>query len=117
MNSTAKIPALTECDPGLAPTEYNILIIPEVIEEKTKGGLFLPEQVKETDELAQTRGRIVAASPLAFNYDNWPETARKPQVGDVVWYGRYAGTLIEGRDGKTYRLCKDKDVGAVVLDA
>jgi len=111
----SKIPELNECDPGLAPTEYNVLIAPEVIEDRTAGGIFLPEQAKETDQLAQTRGRIVAVSPLAFNFDNWPDDARKPSVGDVVWYGRYAGTVIAGRDNREYRLCKDKDVGALVL--
>jgi chaperonin GroES len=116
VNSTTKIPDLNDCDPGLAPTEYNILIVPEPVEEKSKGGVFLVTDFKEREELAQTRGRIVAASPLAFNYDNWPETARKPQVGDVVWFGRYAGTMIEGRDGKNYRLTKDKDVCALVLE-
>lgn len=111
------IPQLSECDPGLAPVEYNVLVAPEEVEEKTSGGIILIDKSKDTDQLAQCRGRVVAASPLAFNYDNWPEGARKPEVGDVVWYGKYAGTVIEGRDGKTYRFCKDKDIGAIVLDA
>lgn len=109
------IPQLTDCEPGLAPVEYNVLIAPEEVEEKTSGGIILIDKTKETDELAQCRGRLVAASPLAFNYDNWPEGARKPAVDDVVWYGKYAGTLIEGRDKRMYRLLKDKDVGAIVL--
>lgn len=108
------IPSLTDCDAGLYPVEYNVLIAPEVIEEKTKAGLFLPDSVKDTDANAATRGRLVAVSPLAFNYSVWPEGSRQPQPGDEVWFGKYAGTLITGRDGKKYRLLKDRDVAAVV---
>lgn len=108
------IPPLSECNPGLFPVEYNVLICPEPIEEKI-GSIYRPSVTKDADEASQTRGRLVAVSPLAFNYDAWPEDARKPAVGDVVWFGKYAGTLIEGADKREYRLCKDKDVGAIVL--
>lgn len=109
------IPELNECEPGIAPVEYNVLIIQEAVEEKTMGGIILPDKVKDTDQAAQQRGRLVAASPLAFNYDNYPVDAVKPRVGDVIWFAKYSGAKIEGKDGKTYILTKDKDIGAVVL--
>jgi co-chaperonin GroES (HSP10) len=31
-----------------------------------------------------------------------------------VIFAKYAGTLIKGRDGKEFRICKDKDIAAVV---
>ena len=60
-------------------------------------------------------GRIVAMSPLAFNYEReWPADAR-PKVGDIVWFARYAGALIEcAFDGQAYRMVKDKDVAAII---
>lgn len=109
------VPSLTECDAGLQPVEFNVLIAPEVIEEKTKGGIILTDAVKETDRNAATRGRLIAVSPCAFDYAEWPEGTRKPQPGDEVWYGKYAGTLIQGRDGKDYRILKDRDIGAIVV--
>lgn len=109
------VPSLSECDAGLQPVEFNVLIAPEVIEEKTKGGIILTDTIKETDRNAAIRGRLVAVSPCAFDYAEWPQGARKPQPGDEVLYGKYAGTLIQGRDGKDYRLLKDRDVGAIVL--
>jgi chaperonin GroES len=109
------IPELSECDAGLQPVEYNVLIAPEAVQEKTAGGIILAQTTQETNKLAATRGRLVAVSPLAFDYAEWPEGARKPAVGDVVWFGKYAGTLVTGKDGREYRLCKDKDVGALVL--
>lgn len=108
------IPSLTDCDVGLYPVEFNVIIAPEQIEEKTAGGLYLPDQVKETDRNAATRGRLVAVSPLAFDYAEWPEGSRKPQAGDEVWFGKYAGTLLKGRDGRDYRILKDRDVAAVI---
>lgn len=110
----AMIPALSECNPGLIPVEYNVVILPEPVEEKI-GSIIRPNVTKDADEMAQTRGRLVAISPLAFNYDNWPVDARKPVAGDVVWYGKYAGVLVTGADKREYRICKDKDVGAIVL--
>lgn len=109
------IPQLSDCKPGFDPVEYNVLIAPEEVEEKTASGLYLPQQSKEREDLAQIRGLLVAASPLAFNFDEWPTNAPpRPQPGDLVIYGKYAGILIKGDDGREYRLCKDKDVCAVV---
>ena len=110
------IPKLEDCKPGFYPVEYNVLIAPEETETVTKGGLFLPDRVKETEDLAQVRGLLVDASPLAFNFDDWPADAlhKRPKPGDVVIYAKYAGILIKGECGREFRLCKDKDVAAVV---
>src|SRR4051812_28347684 len=105
----ASIPELSECDPGIDPVEFNCLILPEPVEEKI-GSVFIPDKVKDTDKLAQVRGRLVAASPLAFGYDTWPaeEAHRRPKAGDIVIYAKYAGTIHTGRDGRDYRMLKDK---------
>lgn len=108
------VPALSECDPGFEPFEFNVVIAPEEISEKTAGGIILIDQKRETDALATMRGRLVAVSPVAFDYAEFPNDARLPQVGDEVIFAKYAGTLVDGRDGRTYRLCKDRDIAAVV---
>lgn len=67
--------------------------------------------------MAMQLGRIIAMSPLAFGYERWPEDAKdeKPKVGDIVWFARYGGALIEAAfDGEMYRLVKDKDIGAII---
>lgn len=111
------LPTLAECKPGIHPMEYNVLIAAEETEEVRKSGLIMPPSVKETNDLASMVGRLVAVSPLAFNYDsNWPEGSRQPQVGDEVLFAKYAGTLVEGRDGRQYRVAKDKDVMAVFME-
>ena len=114
MKSMKNIPALNECAPGIAPSEYNVLIIPEDTETVTAGGIILSAQTKDMNDISTVYGRLLAVSPHAFTYvSDWPE-GTMPQVGDVVLYAKYAGTLVTGADGKEYRLCKDKDVAAVV---
>lgn len=108
-----QIPDLKDCNPGFYPVEYNVIVYPEIVEEKTAGGIILPGSKKDMDQTASVRGRLVAVSPLAFNYDEWPENARKPQVGDEVVFAKYGGILIEGKDGVECRVLKDKDIMAV----
>jgi co-chaperonin GroES (HSP10) len=105
------IPQLDECRPNIRPLEYYVLIAPETVEEKTAGGIILPAAKRETDEVAVQRGRVVAMSPLAFGFATGD--GHRAAVGDVVLFGRYAGSLIEGEDGRTYRICRDKDVAGV----
>jgi co-chaperonin GroES (HSP10) len=105
------IPSLNDCRPGIKPVEYYVLIAPETTEERTAGGIYIPQSKRETDEIATQRGRLVAQSPLAWGFADG--TDHRGNVGDVVLFGRYAGSLIEGTDGKTYRLCRDKDIAGI----
>lgn len=98
---------------GIYPTEYKVLILPKQVDEKTKGGIIIPDQTKERDQFAQMEGEIVAVSPLAFTYDDWKE-ASSPKVGDRVLFAKYAGASVIGKDGKEYRICNDKDLAAVL---
>ena len=96
---------------GLRPAEYNVVIRMDPVPDKV-GSLYLPETKKERDELAMDEGTLVAVSPLAFSYADWPEQDQ-PKVGDRVLFAQYAGRLWE-RGGVKYRLIKDKDIVAVV---
>lgn len=100
---------------GIYPVEYKILVRPIEVEEKTKGGIILPDETKERDQYAQMEGLIVAASPLAFTYDDWKgQDDAKPKPGDRVLFAKYAGAVVTGKDGKKYRIINDKDACAVL---
>lgn len=99
---------------GIRPVEFNVLIKQDEIEEKTGGGLYRPLEILERDKHAQTRGRIVAASPMAFTFEDWPKDEPKPQPGQSVVFARHAGTFVEGLDGAEYRVVKDRDIVAVI---
>lgn len=109
----AQVPEVGDCNPGMNPVEYNIIIAPAKMADKI-GSILLSDETKDQQGMAMQVGRVVAVSPLAFNYDNWPEGAQKPTPGDIIWYARFAGGLFTGLDDKQYRIIKDKDVGAVI---
>lgn len=98
---------------GIYPVEFKVLVRPIEVEEKTSGGIYLPDSTKERDQFAQMQGELVAISPLAFTYDSSIEWDQ-PKVGDRVLFAKYAGTVVDGKDGKKYRLVNDKDVAAVL---
>jgi chaperonin GroES len=100
-------------DSGLKPMEYNVVVEMDPVEERTESGLYLPPSKVDRDKLATEEGTLVALSPHAFTYAEWPTGASPPAVGDRVLIARYAGAIHE-RAGKTFRVLKDKDIVAVV---
>ena len=77
-------------------------------EEKTAGGIILPDNAKEKPQV----GEIVAVGPGKRN-DDGSRTEPDIKVGDKVLYSKYAGTDIKlGTDD--YVLLSEKDILAVV---
>lgn len=98
---------------GLKALEYKVIVHPVKAEERTKGGIVLPDIVVEKDKHAAMEGTIADISPLAFTYAEWPDDASKPTVGDKVIFSRYSGINVTGNDGREYRIMNDKDIVAV----
>lgn len=109
---TYKAVETTQHPCGLRPKEFNVIVEQDPVEERTKGGLILIDQEKQKHQT--TRGTIVAMSPAAFNYADWPDNDPPPRVGDRVAFVQYGGTFIDGADGNKYRVLKDKDIIAVL---
>ncbi|MBG0744291.1 co-chaperone GroES [Cylindrospermopsis raciborskii LB2897] len=77
-------------------------------EEKTAGGLFLPDTAKEKPQV----GEVVALGPGKRNDDGTRQEIEL-KVGDKVLYSKYAGTDIKlGTD--EFVLLSEKDILAVV---
>ncbi len=110
------VPLLADCRPGIRPIEYNVIVAPVAATESDGkiGSLYIPDDAKENLDLAMQVGRIIAQSPLAYSYEKWLQPDLQPQVGQIVWFARYAGKEFVGIDGKTYRILKDKDIGAII---
>lgn len=98
---------------GIYPVEYKVLIKPEEVEQQSKGGIFIPDTVKDKEKYAKERGEIVAVGAIAFTDPDWLHC---PKVGDKVLYDRYAGSMVKGADGIDYRLINDKEIGAVLRE-
>lgn len=99
---------------GISPMHYNVLVRPDDVKTQTAGGIILPDEIKEKDAFGRTEGTLVAISPLAFTYAEWPVGARKPQVGDRVVFPRYQAVEMKGRDGGKFWMMKDEAVAGVI---
>jgi chaperonin GroES len=108
----AAIPKLEDCHPGMRARGFCVLVAPAEQEEKTIGGIILPDQVKDKGQIVEQRGRIIDVSPAAFDFAEFGGHA--PKTGDAIVFGKLAGVLVEGHDGRKYRLLNDKDVLAVL---
>lgn len=91
----------------LIPAGYRILLEMEEVEEKTTGGIFLPQQVVEKDEAAKEWGKVIAMGNCCYHDLPSPWCG----VGDVVGIVRYNGnTFTDPDSGKKYKVINDKDV-------
>lgn len=88
---------------NIRPLADRVLILPAPAEEKTIGGIIIPDTAKEKP----LRGEVVAVG----NGTKDEEMILK--VGDTVLYGKYAGTELEF-EGKKYLIMRQSDVVAVL---
>lgn len=105
---------MTENKSGINPTGHHVLVLPDKVEEKTKGGLYLPQESRENEQRAATKGLLVAVGPTA-----WLEFAEGEPwatVGDYVSYAKYGGINMTGADGVDYVLLNDQDILAVLAN-
>tara|TARA_R110000803_G_scaffold79057_1_gene144441 strand:+ start:8086 stop:8613 length:528 start_codon:yes stop_codon:yes gene_type:complete len=101
------------------PTGYRILIIPEAVPTKSKGGIEYAAQTMQVEQLASVVGYVLALGPDAYKDPlKYPEGAWcKP--GDYIIFGRYAGAKITMHGEKQeedlhLRLLNDDEILAVV---
>jgi chaperonin GroES len=87
----------------IQPLADRVLIEPAAAEEKTIGGIIIPDTAKEKPQ----KGVVVAVGP---GKKDEPMTVKK---GDTVLYGKYSGTEIS-LDGKTYLIMKESDIYATL---
>lgn len=101
---------------GIRPVQYMVIVKPDDVEKTTKGGIILPDTKVEKDEFQRMEGLLVAVSPMAFTFKDWPagKDDQKPKVGNRVTFARYNATEITGRDGGKYWLMKDESILGVM---
>lgn len=99
---------------GLKPYEFNVVVQVREKQEQTTGGVFLPDMIKDREEIGGEEGVLVALSPAAFDFVEWSEGVTLPKVGDRIMFKAYTGQLFRGKDGKRYRVMKDKDIIGVL---
>ena len=88
---------------NITPLHDRVIIQPAPAEQKTAGGIIIPDTAKEKPQ----RGVVVAAGP---GKKDEPVTVK---VGDTVLYGKYAGTELQ-IEGQDYLIMRESDVVAIV---
>ncbi|MGN1046458.1 MAG: co-chaperone GroES [Candidatus Cryptobacteroides sp.] len=87
----------------IRPLSDRVLVEPKEAETKTAAGLYIPDTAKEKPQ----QGTILAVGP------GKKDEPMELKEGDVVLYGKYAGTEITV-EGKNYLIMKQSDVLAVL---
>jgi len=92
----------------LKPLADRVVIKPSEAEERTKGGIILPDTAKEKPVI----GEIVAVGPGKVTEDG-KKVPMEVKVGDKVLYGKYSGTEVT-IEGDQYLIMREADVFAIV---
>ncbi len=93
---------------NIKPLDDRVLGEPCQAEEKTAGGIVLPDTVKEKPQ----RGKVVAVGTGKL-MDSGQRGKMSVSVGDEIFYGKYAGSDVEV-DGHKYVILKENDILAVI---
>ncbi|MGI6164308.1 MAG: co-chaperone GroES [Bacillota bacterium] len=91
----------------LKPLSDRVVLKPVKAEEKTKGGIVLPDTAKDKPQ----EGEIVAVGPGRI-LDNGTKLVPEVKVGDRVIYSKYSGSEIKV-DGEEYLIVRESDILAV----
>jgi chaperonin GroES len=95
--------SMAEQNLNITPLHDRVLVKPAAAEEKTAGGIIIPDTAKEKPQ----KGLVVAAGP---GKKDEPVTVK---VGDTVLYGKYSGTEISVEGGE-YLIMRESDILAIV---
>ena len=93
---------------GVRPLHDRILVRRMAEDEKTAGGLFIPDTAKEKPQ----RGEIVAAGKGRVTEDG-KTLPLEVKAGDRILFGKYAGTEIK-LQGEEYIMMREEDVLGIV---
>jgi chaperonin GroES len=91
------------------PLDDRVVVEPLEAEEKTAGGILLPDTAKQKPQ----RGRVLAVGP-GKQRDNGERSPVAVARGDEVLYGRYSGSDIEV-EGREIKILRESDILAKVV--
>ncbi len=91
----------------LKPLADRVVLKPIEAEEKTKGGIVLPDTAKDKPQ----EGEVIAVGPGRI-LDNGTKLTPEVKVGDRVIYSKYSGTEVKV-DGEEYLIIRESDILAI----
>ena len=120
---------------GVTPVGDRVLVKPDIIEEKSAGGIYIPDEHRANHQATQMAGTLVAVGPDAWQdrvttverlIDGQLKVVERrttgysqafAKVGDRVCFAQYHGRNFDGEDGTKYRLLNDEDITGLVSDS
>jgi len=87
----------------IKPLADRVLVEPASAEQKTAGGIIIPDTAKEKPQ----KGTVIAVGP------GTTDEKMTVKTGDTVLYGKYSGTEISF-EGKNYLIMKESDIYAII---
>ena len=94
----------------LRPLDDYVVVEPLEEEERTEGGIVLPDTAKEKPQ----KGKVVAVGPGKL-LKNGERASMSVKEGDTVLFGKYSGTEVRIAD-KEYQIMHETEILAVVED-
>jgi len=92
----------------LKPLNDRVLIKRLESEEKTAGGLFIPDTAKEKP----SKGQVIAVGPGKYG-DDGKRMAMAVKKGDTVLFSKYSGTEVK-LDGEDHLVLREDDILAII---
>ena len=104
---------------GIQPIQGRVLVLPDEVDEK-EGMIVKPLIAKDRQQMAQTKGTILAHGEDCFKYADDELWGDAPSIGDRVLISKYAGQIVfvfhDVRTPTEYRLCNDTDIVAIIKE-
>jgi len=97
------------------PVGYRLLVIPYYMPEKTKSGVYIPNQTRDRESFATVAAYVVKVGPDAYKDENKFPSGPWCQEKSWVLMGRYSGNRFKV-DGLEVRLINDDNIIATILD-
>ena len=88
----------------LKPLDDRVVLEPTEAEEKSAGGILLPDTAKQKPQ----QGKVIAVGPGKLS-DKGTRTVLAVKVGDVVLFGKYSGSDVEV-NGKEYKIVRESEI-------
>ena len=94
---------------NIQPLGDRVVIKPLEAEDKTKGGIVLPDTAKEKPQ----EGKVVAVGKGRM-LENGTTVPLEIKVGDKVLYAKYSGTEVTTKEGEELLIIKEEDILAII---
>ena len=95
----------------IRPLQDRVIVKRIAEEEKTKGGIIIPDTAKEKPQ----QGKVIAAGAGKVK-DDGKRVALDVKAGDLILFGKYSGQEIK-LDGEEFLIMREDEVLAVIDEA